>query len=200
MHGKNVSAVPMWHLLSPGVRHASRDFSGGWSFIAISTCYSFPLANEKDSFSHKRSRRDGISFGRVFEMRLLKLTPSTFSHLDPFGRTMADSTAATDLQQTQAPKMYAIFSTFFALPLIAVALRLVARRMSHLRLWWDDWLILVATVSYLTEILVVETQNGSPKRAETCVYQKVIVILNFALLNEGPNLPCSLKKRKKRAR
>lgn len=66
----------------------------------------------------------------------------------------------TDLHATQAPKMYAIFSIFFALPLLAVGLRLVARRVSNLRLWWDDWLILVATV---------------------------IVILNFAFLNEAMN-------------
>lgn len=100
---------------------------------------------------------------------------------------MADPTAATTLEETQAPKMYAIFSTFFALPLLAVALRLVARRVSHLRLWWDDWLILFAMVGSLTDILVLETQNESSKRAETCVYGKVLVVINFAFLNEGPS-------------
>ncbi|CAD6594087.1 MAG: hypothetical protein ASARMPRED_008516, partial [Alectoria sarmentosa] len=60
---------------------------------------------------------------------------------------MATTTRTASLQETQAPKLYAIFSIFFALPLIAVALRLVARRASNLRLWWDDWLILVATVA-----------------------------------------------------
>lgn len=58
-------------------------------------------------------------------------------------------TRTASLQETQAPKLYAIFSIFLALPLIAVGLRLVARRASNLRLWWDDWLILVATVGTL---------------------------------------------------
>lgn len=34
-----------------------------------------------------------------------------------------------------------------ALSAIAVALRLVSRRLSKVRLWWDDWLILIALVN-----------------------------------------------------
>ena len=57
---------------------------------------------------------------------------------------MATSTA--DVQESQQPKLIAIFTTFFILPVIAVGLRLLARRLNRLSLWWDDWLILVATV------------------------------------------------------
>lgn len=42
--------------------------------------------------------------------------------------------------------MIAVFTTFFILPVIAVGLRLLARRLNRMSLWWDDWLILVATV------------------------------------------------------
>ncbi|KAL9600847.1 MAG: hypothetical protein Q9219_002889 [cf. Caloplaca sp. 3 TL-2023] len=61
-------------------------------------------------------------------------------------------------QDDKAPMMYAVFSVFLVLPLIAVILRLLARRVSHVSLWWDDWLILVAAV---------------------------IVILNFVFLHES---------------
>lgn len=91
---------------------------------------------------------------------------------------MAAQTA--DLHASQAPKMYAIFSIFFALPLLAVGLRLVARRVSNVRLWWDDWLILVATVG------VILVESGSFPRLTRL---KVIVVLNFAFLNEGESRP-----------
>ena len=58
----------------------------------------------------------------------------------------APMAGSSEARASQAPKMYAIFSVCLVLPLIAVGLRLVARRISNLRLWWDDWLILVATV------------------------------------------------------
>lgn len=73
---------------------------------------------------------------------------------------MATDTGA--LQESQAPKMYAVFSVFLVLPLIAVGLRLLARRMSNLRLWWDDWLILVATVG--TVLMQAENPKAKEQR------------------------------------
>ena len=35
----------------------------------------------------------------------------------------------------------------WALALIAVCLRFIARRLSNARFWYDDWLVLAATVS-----------------------------------------------------
>ena len=57
---------------------------------------------------------------------------------------MATNTA--DLQESQQPMMIGVLTTFFILPVIAVGLRLLARRLTRMSLWWDDWLILVATV------------------------------------------------------
>lgn len=75
---------------------------------------------------------------------------------------MATDTEA--LQESQAPKMYAIFSIFFVLPLVAVGLRLLARRMSDLRLWWDDWLIVAAAVGTRTVLAEAEYPKAKEQR------------------------------------
>lgn len=67
---------------------------------------------------------------------------------------------AGQMEASQAPKMYAIFSVFFVLPLMAVGLRLLARRVSNMRLWWDDWLILVAAVG----TKIPDGKSRTPKR------------------------------------
>ncbi|KAL8849902.1 MAG: hypothetical protein Q9221_005168 [Calogaya cf. arnoldii] len=46
----------------------------------------------------------------------------------------------------KAPMMLAVFSVFLVLPLIAVSLRFLARRITRVSLWWDDWLLLVAAI------------------------------------------------------
>ncbi|KAL8886254.1 MAG: hypothetical protein Q9215_006015 [Flavoplaca cf. flavocitrina] len=61
-------------------------------------------------------------------------------------------------QGDKAPSMLAVFSVFLVLPLIAVSLRFLARRLTRVAFWWDDWLLLIAAV---------------------------IVILNFAFLHES---------------
>jgi hypothetical protein len=56
---------------------------------------------------------------------------------------------ATGLQDTtdQAPQLIALFVVITALAVFAVALRLIARRLAQLPLWWDDYLLIVASVS-----------------------------------------------------
>ena len=49
-------------------------------------------------------------------------------------------------QGDKAPSMLAVFSVFLVLPLIAVSLRFLARRLTRVAFWWDDWLLLVAAV------------------------------------------------------
>jgi len=56
------------------------------------------------------------------------------------------ATNSSGLQESQQPKMMGIFTTFLILPLIAVGLRILSRRLTRMELWWDDWLILIATV------------------------------------------------------
>ncbi|KAI4234674.1 MAG: hypothetical protein L6R40_006680 [Gallowayella cf. fulva] len=65
----------------------------------------------------------------------------------------------------RAPMMLAVFCVFFLLPLIAVTLRFVSRRISHLHLWWDDWLILAAAVIVILNFafLYQTLENGAGK-------------------------------------
>ena len=54
--------------------------------------------------------------------------------------------ASQDLGQDQESHLLPIFIVFSTLPLIAVTLRILARRTKQMNLWWDDYLILVASV------------------------------------------------------
>ncbi|KAI1155361.1 hypothetical protein F4825DRAFT_408305 [Nemania diffusa] len=54
--------------------------------------------------------------------------------------TLSDEELARD----QAPQLLAVFIVFTVLPLIAVTLRIVARRATHQKISYDDWLIVVA--------------------------------------------------------
>ena len=49
-------------------------------------------------------------------------------------------------QESRVPELLSIVTAFFTLALSAVTLRLVSRRISSVKLWWDDWILLVATV------------------------------------------------------
>ena len=52
----------------------------------------------------------------------------------------------SELQQDKAPGLIGLFVVFTILPLVAVGLRIILRRVSHAKLWWDDWLLLMASV------------------------------------------------------
>ena len=52
-----------------------------------------------------------------------------------------------DIYADRGPHLVRVCSVMIALSAIAVALRLVSRRLSKVRLWWDDWLILIALVN-----------------------------------------------------
>ena len=51
----------------------------------------------------------------------------------------------------------------FALSAIAVALRMVSRKISKARLRWDDWLILIALVNHPCAILSDYATDGDKK-------------------------------------
>ena len=55
--------------------------------------------------------------------------------------------AGIDLSQNLGPTILAASLTTWLLALIAIALRLVGRRMKGVTLWLDDWLIIAAVVS-----------------------------------------------------
>jgi len=54
--------------------------------------------------------------------------------------------AVPNLKDSRAPMVLAILSTLTVLSIVAVIARLVARRMSKVALWWDDYTIIVALV------------------------------------------------------
>ena len=51
-----------------------------------------------------------------------------------------------EMRQDKRPELLPIFIVFSILPMIAVAMRIIARKMKQTELWWDDYLILVALV------------------------------------------------------
>ena len=51
-----------------------------------------------------------------------------------------------ELRKDEGPKLLPVFIVFTILPLIAVSLRLLARHIKRMKLWWDDYLILLASV------------------------------------------------------
>ncbi len=62
-------------------------------------------------------------------------------------------TPGFDIYADRGPHLVRVCSVMIALSAIAVALRFVSRGLSKVRLWWDDWLILVALVNDLCPIL-----------------------------------------------
>lgn len=41
--------------------------------------------------------------------------------------------------------------------MITVALRVVARKVAHLKLWWDDWILIAATVGTTVPVEAIST-------------------------------------------
>lgn len=53
------------------------------------------------------------------------------------------------LDANQGPKVDAITIFTFTLAVVGVSLRFLARVLTKASLWWDDWLVLAALVSYI---------------------------------------------------
>ncbi|KAJ8124088.1 hypothetical protein ONZ43_g112 [Nemania bipapillata] len=49
-----------------------------------------------------------------------------------------------ELAEDQSPQLLVVFVIFTALPLIVVTLRIIARRVTHQAISYDDWLIIIA--------------------------------------------------------
>lgn len=54
--------------------------------------------------------------------------------------------------ESQASKLYGVTISLVVAATFAVALRLVARRLSAAKYWWDDWMLVVALVR--TEVIL----------------------------------------------
>ena len=57
-------------------------------------------------------------------------------------------TPGFDVYADRGPHLVRVCSVMIALSAVAVALRLTARRLSKVRLRWDDWLVLIALVTH----------------------------------------------------
>ena len=59
-----------------------------------------------------------------------------------------------DLQDTQVPRILGVNISTYTLAVIAICLRLTARRLTRLPFWWDDWLMLPAIVCWSNFLLL----------------------------------------------
>ena len=53
-----------------------------------------------------------------------------------------------DIYESQQPSIYAATFISWGLAVIAVVLRFTARKISKANFWWDDWLMIVALVTF----------------------------------------------------
>ena len=51
-----------------------------------------------------------------------------------------------NLSDSKQPDIYGAISTVYSVAVLAVVLRLPARRLSKASYWWDDWIIIIAMV------------------------------------------------------
>lgn len=66
----------------------------------------------------------------------------------------------------------------WALAVIVVCLRFIARRLSKARLWYDDWLVLPATVN-IPHAIAANTSRALQNRLSSYVYQLCAAALCF---------------------
>ena len=66
---------------------------------------------------------------------------------NPLGLTPAQELVRKSQDRTD--EVRAIFITLIPLSIVAVILRLISRRVARIRLWWDDYLTVVALVSHI---------------------------------------------------
>lgn len=75
----------------------------------------------------------------------IRLLINRFAETLDFARQLCTA-AVPSLKDSRAPTVLAILSTLTVLSIVAVSARLVARRLSKVALWWDDYTIIVALV------------------------------------------------------
>ena len=62
------------------------------------------------------------------------------------------ASASSGLKNDRGPILTAVSIMLIILPTIGVGLRLLARRISTAKLWYDDYFIMVALVGYSKEL------------------------------------------------
>ncbi|GAW17543.1 hypothetical protein ANO14919_070010 [Xylariales sp. No.14919] len=91
-----------------------------------------------------------------------------------------------ELARDQSHQLYPIFIVFTILPLIAVTLRIVARRVTHQELWYDDWLIIVAVTLCVVQLsfLIEAIRYGMGKHIQVVPDASVAPYLMYTYLSE----------------
>ncbi|KAI0509540.1 hypothetical protein F5B22DRAFT_616708 [Xylaria bambusicola] len=91
-----------------------------------------------------------------------------------------------ELARDQAPQLLAIFIIFTVLPLIAVTLRIVARRVTHQKIGLDDWLIFVAVALCIVQLafLIEAILNGLGKHIQVVPPASIAPYLMYTYLSE----------------
>ncbi|KAL8783230.1 MAG: hypothetical protein Q9213_004794 [Squamulea squamosa] len=88
--------------------------------------------------------------------------------------------------ENQTPGLFALYTVFFVLALLATGFRLLSRRTARLSLWWDDYLILFATVVHSIGygLLINALAKGGGKHVENIPPEHVGPYLQMTFGNE----------------
>ncbi|KAI2462840.1 hypothetical protein F4781DRAFT_418771 [Annulohypoxylon bovei var. microspora] len=91
-----------------------------------------------------------------------------------------------ELAKDQSPQLLVIFIVFTVLPLIAVTLRIVARRATHQEIWYDDWLIIVSVALCVVQLalLIEALRYGLGKHAQVVPPTSIEPYLLYTYLSE----------------
>ncbi|KAI1178435.1 hypothetical protein F4777DRAFT_537653 [Nemania sp. FL0916] len=97
-----------------------------------------------------------------------------------------ESLSPEELARDQSPQLLAIFIVFTTLPLIAVTLRIVARRVTHQRIGLDDILIIIAVALCLAQLafLIEALRYGLGKHIQVVPPSSIGPNLLYTFLSE----------------
>lgn len=74
---------------------------------------------------------------------------------------MVTQDSKPNLSDTYQPSIYAAAIITYMVATSAVILRFVARRLTNMKLWYDDWLVVVAWVRQLKDVRALMDTNMS---------------------------------------
>ncbi|KAI8635442.1 hypothetical protein F5Y19DRAFT_407786 [Xylariaceae sp. FL1651] len=97
-----------------------------------------------------------------------------------------DTLSEEELAKDQSPQLLAIFIVFTVLPLIAVTLRIVARRATHQEIQYDDWLIIVSVALCIVQLalLIEAIRYGLGKHIQAVPLASIEPYLLYTYLSE----------------
>lgn len=88
----------------------------------------------------------------------------------------------SDAEQSQIEKLTVLVSFLYAMAMAAVLLRFMSRKVAHLKLWWDDWLILLAAVK---SSLVSKSKLNFERYLSELIEIQIIFTIHIVCLVQG---------------